>query len=111
MKTTNEVWGRRLREARLAAGLSQKQLGIDAGLDEFVASTRINRYELGIHKADYQIAQRLAVLLRVPTGYFYTEDDDLASIMVIYHRLPETGKAEVHRLVQQLGTLDQPVKK
>ncbi|WP_366931802.1 hypothetical protein [Paraburkholderia xenovorans] len=38
------VFGGRLKEARLRAGLSQKKLGIVAGLDPSVASTRINRY-------------------------------------------------------------------
>jgi len=33
---------KRLKEARLAAGLSQKQLGIAAGIDEFSASPRCN---------------------------------------------------------------------
>jgi transcriptional regulator with XRE-family HTH domain len=42
-----DVWRKRLKEARAALGLSQKQLGVEAGLDEFVASARINRYELG----------------------------------------------------------------
>lgn len=36
-----EIFCKRLKEARLAAGLSQKKLGIAAGIDEFVASTRI----------------------------------------------------------------------
>lgn len=39
----------RLKAARKMAGISQKNLGIKAGLDEFVASTRINRYELGVY--------------------------------------------------------------
>ena len=52
MSNGNELWGRRLKEIRVEQGLSQKQLGIQAGLDQFVASTRINRYELGILKAD-----------------------------------------------------------
>lgn len=43
--TDNTVFGGRLKEARLRAGLSQKSLGIAAGLDPFVAGTRINRYE------------------------------------------------------------------
>jgi hypothetical protein len=39
----------RLKEARVAFGLSQKRLGIDTGPDEFMASTRITRYELAFH--------------------------------------------------------------
>lgn len=104
MSNANEIWGRRLKEARTAAGLSQKQLGIQAGLDPFVASTRINRYELGVHKADYQIAQRLATILNIPTGYFYTEDDILAELMVHYHRFPAKGKNAIIKTVRKLAT-------
>ncbi|EDH9073974.1 transcriptional regulator, partial [Salmonella enterica subsp. enterica serovar Agbeni] len=35
-----DIFCKRLKEARLAAGFSQKKLGIAAGIDEFVASTR-----------------------------------------------------------------------
>ncbi len=102
MSNVNEIWGRRLKEARTAAGLSQKQLGIQAGLDPFVASPRINRYELGVHKADYKIVQRLAQILGVPSAYFYAEDDALADLMVIYHRLPAKKKAELTKAARKL---------
>lgn len=101
---SNEIWGRRLKEARTAAGLSQKQLGIQAGLDQFVASTRINRYELGIHKADYKIVQNLSKILDVPTGYFYTEEDDLADLMRVYHRCATRKKNELSKVIKQLCT-------
>jgi transcriptional regulator with XRE-family HTH domain len=65
MSNGNEIFGMRLKTLRLASGLSQKQLGIQSGIDEFVASTRINRYEQAVHRADYSIAQRLADTLNV----------------------------------------------
>lgn len=86
MEHANQLWGRRLREVRTESGFSQKALGIAAGLDQFVASARINRYELGVHKADFLIAQRLAEVLNVPAAFFYTEDDQLAGLMLAYHR-------------------------
>lgn len=103
MSNANEIWGRRLKEARTAAGLSQKELGIQAGLDPFVASPRINRYELGVHKADYRIAQNLSKILNVPTGYFYTEEDNLAELMLGFHRLPARKKNEVIKFARTLG--------
>jgi transcriptional regulator with XRE-family HTH domain len=102
MSNGNEIWGMRLKKARLSAALSQKQLGIQAGLDEFVAGTRINRYEGGVHKADYQIAQRLAEVLDVPTAYFYAEDDVLAELMLIYHRLGGKKKSELLKVAKGL---------
>ena len=84
MKTTNyynDIFCRRLKQARLASGLSQKRLGIAAGIDEFVASTRINRYEKGVHEPNTDIVQKLSEVLRVPLAYFYAEDDDLVVCM------------------------------
>lgn len=100
MANANELWGRRLKEIRTAAGLSQKTLGIQAGLDQFVASARLNRYELGVHKADFLIAQRLAEILNVPTAYFYTEDDRLAELMVAYHRASVRKKAAILKIAR-----------
>lgn len=104
MSNGNEVWARRFKKIRTEQKLSQKQLGIQAGLDPFVASPRLNRYELGIHKADYQLTQKLSGILNVPTAYFYTEDDELAEIMLIYHRAPLARKKE---LLAAARTLDE----
>lgn len=60
------VYSRRLHEAREACGISQRNLGIEAGLDEFVASIRVNRYETGVHQPDLQTLQQLASLLGLP---------------------------------------------
>lgn len=80
------VYSRRLREAREAYGISQRALGIKAGLDDFVASTRVNRYETGVHQPDLQTLQRLAQSLDLPVAYFYAEDDELARLIVEYER-------------------------
>lgn len=87
-----EFFCARLKAARKQAGLSQKQLGIQAGLDEFVASTRINRYEQGIHEADIGTAARLASVLAVPLAYLYAEDDQLARMILLFSALPEERK-------------------
>jgi transcriptional regulator with XRE-family HTH domain len=71
------VYSRRLREAREAYGISQRNLG----MDEFVASTRINRYETGVHQPDLETLQRLAKVLGLPLAYFYAEDDELAQLI------------------------------
>ena len=75
------VYSLRLREAREAYDISQRKLGIKVGLDEFVASTRINRYEKGVHQPNLQTQQRLAKALDLPLAYFYAEDDDLAKLI------------------------------
>ncbi len=93
----NDIFCRRLKQARLASGLSQKRLGIAAGIDEFVASTRINRYEKGVHEPGTEIVQKLAEVLRVPLAYFYAEDDDLAELMLIFLRLTKDEREDVLR--------------
>ena len=95
MEHANQVWGRRLREIRAESGISQKALGIAAGLDQFVASTRINRYEVGVHKADFLIALRLGEVLNVPAAYFYAEDDQLAELIIRFHRSGTREKAAI----------------
>ncbi|EIO7469438.1 helix-turn-helix transcriptional regulator [Salmonella enterica subsp. enterica] len=91
----NDIFCRRLKQARLASGLSQKRLGIAAGIDEFVASTRINRYEKGVHEPGTEIVQKLAEVLRVPLAYFYAEDDDLAELMLVFLSLTQQERTEV----------------
>ncbi len=78
---------KRLKAARLAAGLSQKALGIAAGVDEFGASARLNQYERGIHAPDYATAHRLARVLKVPTAYLYANDDIHAELLLAFHAL------------------------
>ncbi|WP_392553571.1 helix-turn-helix domain-containing protein [Orbus wheelerorum] len=75
----------RLKHIRLERGFSQKELGKLAGIDEFVASTRINRYEQGIHEADLETAGKLAQALNVPLAYFYADDDKLADMILQFN--------------------------
>ncbi|ORM73890.1 transcriptional regulator [Pantoea wallisii] len=87
MKPTSslqETFCRRLKQARLAKHFSQKGLGIAAGIEEFSASARINRYELGVHKPDLLTLQLLAKALDVPAAYFLAENDRLAEMILAF---------------------------
>jgi len=95
------IVAKHLKEARLRAGLSQKQLGIEARIDEFSASARINQYERGKHMPDLQTLTRLAHVLGVPAPYFYCEDEELAGFILKFSAL---GKAQKRRL---LGSMDE----
>lgn len=86
---------RRLKEAREVRELSQKSLGIEAGIDPFVASTRINRYEQGVHEPDMATAQRLAKALQVPLPYLFATDDKLAAMILAFDRLTSADKDRV----------------
>jgi transcriptional regulator with XRE-family HTH domain len=92
---------KRLKEARLRADISQKELGILAGIDEFSASPRINQYEKGKHTPDFLTLERLGEVLGVPVPYFFTRDDHLAELILIYGSLSIT---ERNRLLKTLRT-------
>ena len=88
-KETISPVGKRLRAARTAKGISQKQLGILAGIDEFSASPRVNQYERDKHIPDYATAQRLAKALSIPVTYLYADDDKLAEFILIFSKAKE----------------------
>ena len=88
---------KRLREARARLGLSQASLGIEAGLDPSVASTRINQYEQGVHNPGYPTVAQLAAALKVPVPYLYSADDKIAMLLLRVSGLSE----------KELGTLDE----
>jgi transcriptional regulator with XRE-family HTH domain len=90
------IVAKRLKEARQKAGLSQKQLGIKAGIDPFSASARINQYERGKHMPDLQTLTRLAAVMQVPVPYLYCQDAELAELIV---KFAAAGKAERKRLL------------
>lgn len=83
---------KRLKEARMTANISQKSLGIAAGIDEFSASSRINQYETGKHAPDFLTLSKIASVLSVPTAYFYAEGDELAFVIKLFHQLEKSKR-------------------
>lgn len=92
---------KRLREARLAKGLSQKKLGILAGIDEFSASSRMNQYEKGKHAPDFATLKRLSDELDVPTCYFLCEEDWLAAALMNIFSLSLSKQKKIAQLIQK----------
>lgn len=93
------IVSKRLGEARLRSGLSQKRLGILAGMDEFSASPRINQYERGKHIPDLGTVERIAKVLGVPSAFFYAVEDDLAEWVLTF---AEIRPAARRRILQSL---------
>lgn len=89
------VFSKRLKEARVEAGLSQEKLGILAHIDEMSASARMNQYEKAKHVPDFSTVERLAEALNVPEAYFYTKDDDVASLLIKLHRMDEEERKRI----------------
>jgi len=96
------VLARRLKEARLRAGLSQERLGILAGIDEMSASARMNQYERGKHAPDWLTVQRLAAVLQVPVAYFYADDDDAAELLLAFYALPLEAREEAVNAIKKI---------
>ena len=83
--------GKRLRLARVDKGLKQIELGCLAGLDEETASSRVSQYEREVNAPDFALVCRFAAVLDVPEAYFYTVDDDLATLILQYHRFKKAN--------------------
>lgn len=82
-------------------GISQKQLGIAAGLDQFVASARVNRYERGIHQPDPITAQRLADALGVPVAYLFATSERLAQMILAFDAMPPKAQKKLLAELEQ----------
>ena len=95
---------KRIKEARLRAGLSQEQLGIQIGIDPASASARMNRYELGKRVPDFDLVSRLADELRLPAAYFYAATDDEAELLMKFHQLSQVEREKVMAFVSA-GTI------
>ena len=95
MQSKESPIAKRLKQARLKAGLSQKELGIAAGIDEFSASPRINQYERGKHTPDFTMAERLADALGVPAPFLYASNEDMAELILLFEKLPSREKRRI----------------
>ena len=105
--TARSTFAKRLRDARTAAGLTQKQLGELVGLNPDVASTRINRYEKAVHDADWETAQKLANTLGVPLSALLAESDSLAEMIQLFSAL---SKAKQKRALVMIAILARSTK-
>jgi len=93
------TFSKRLKEARKAAGISQQQLGIEAGIEPASASARMNQYEKDKHAPNPATVLQIAQVLKLPAAYFYSEDDDEARLLVAFHRLSREERARVMAVV------------
>ena len=99
MATNRCPVAKRLKEARVAAGLSQRQLGVAAGIDEFSASPRMNQYETGKHVPDFLTLKHIGKVLKCPTPFFYAEDDKLAQAILAFSKLNQEDKTKILKLL------------
>ena len=102
-----QPFGKRLKAARLrkAAGgrYSQEKLGIEAGIAEETASTRMNQYERGVHIPELGTATRIANLLEVPLAYLFCIEDDLADLLLMAYRLSPEQRQTLLELAAKIA--------
>jgi transcriptional regulator with XRE-family HTH domain len=93
---------KRLREARQAAGLSQRELGVLAGFDPSVASPRVNQYERAKHVPNPSVLEKLGRVLNCPLAFFFAVDDGLAVLALAYHRASASERKRFHELASRM---------
>ena len=103
-RTAGTLIARRLKEARTALGLSQRNLGIKAGFDPSVASARVNQYERSKHAPHFRVVSKMAEVLGLPAAYFYATDDDLAHVIRAFAQLQKKQKTKLQTLIELLQT-------
>jgi transcriptional regulator with XRE-family HTH domain len=96
------IVAKRLQEARERAGISQKQLGIRAGIDESDSSPRMSQYETGTHMPSFWLMTRVAAVLQAPVPYFYCEDPELAEFILKFGTLGSEQRGRLRALMAEL---------
>ena len=99
--STEAPFSRRLKEARIRAGLTQHELGVMAGLDEDNAGAKMNQYEQGVHIPKFPRLKELAKALKVPTAYFYAESNELAELLYAYEKVSAKNRQALAKLINK----------
>ena len=103
--TVTAPFGKRLKQARLNFGISQKKLGILAGMEESNASAMMNQYERDTHVPIFATVRKIASALNVPTAYFYADEDELAELLYLFGSLTRINQES---LLEDIRSLKQP---
>lgn len=77
------IVAQRIGEARKAAGLTQHDLGVAAGIEEETAKVRIHQYEHGKHIPPFSMLERLAVVLGKPVTWFVCCEEQKELLLAI----------------------------
>ncbi len=76
------------------------------GLDINTASSRMNHYETGRHLPDYDMAKKLAEELDVPVAYFYCDSDEMAKLLMSFHKLSTEQQQKVLEFINAQKGID-----
>ncbi|MGK0271548.1 MAG: transcriptional regulator with XRE-family HTH domain [Cocleimonas sp.] len=96
----------RLKQARTAKGISQKQLGIQLGMEIGTASARMNQYEKGKHTPDYKTLKAMADELGVPVAYFFCESEKSAKLLCLLDQMTDDEKDYLIEQLSKISVID-----
>ena len=96
------VFARRFVQARERAGLTLEQVAVAAEIDD-AASVRMSQYQRGVHAPRFNVAQNLAKALAVPVEFLYSPDDQTAELLLLWHELSQSKRAELIRALEKPG--------
>jgi transcriptional regulator with XRE-family HTH domain len=75
-------------------------LGVAFEKHDVLRACRVSRYETGVHEPPFEIALKLAKVLRVPAAYFYCYEDGLAELVLAWGQLPKSKHKHLRTLVE-----------
>jgi transcriptional regulator with XRE-family HTH domain len=78
---------------------------MQAGIDQFSASPRMNQYEKGKHLPDLLMMEHLAAATGVPLPYFFAQEDELAEVLVLWGKLGEEERTALLAAARSLVKL------
>lgn len=104
MMKPSTLFSVRLKEARLRYGISQRRLGLEAGLDASGAGVRMNQYENGSHWPKFTTTVEIARVLNVPPSYFFEPDSDMADLILVLGSLDSHDRRQVSDFASRLST-------
>ena len=95
----------RLRQARLLRGLSQREVGVQMGLDKDTASARISRYESESMAISLESLFSLADALQVPAAYLLASSAAMADAILLIGDESEVQQARLAEVLAALASL------
>src|SRR5262245_44945347 len=95
-------FGHRMRERRMALGMSQTELGAALG----VTFQQIQKYERGVNRVSAATLQKLAATLRVPITYFFDAPPERDQSKIAERQDGSLRLQEISTLLIQEGNLE-----
>lgn len=98
---SNSPIPKRIKEARVAKKIPQRQLGLRVGFELTVASSRMNQYEKGKRVPDFGTLEKIAEELGVPVAYFFCSSDKMAELVKFFGNMPEPEQEKLLASIRQ----------